>query len=89
MRLSAADIMDAYRQRLRYDCAMARFLNQESWDRARFIAFWGIQPHVKRGKLKNFSELISFPWDEGYKKPKVDQAEEMQRVREFWAKMDK
>lgn len=36
---------------------------QAKWERARFIAFYGLQPHLKRGRLRSFKDLIQFDWE--------------------------
>lgn len=39
---------------------------QEAWERARYLAFYTLSPHAKKGRLKKLSDLGRFPWE---KKP--------------------
>ena len=36
---------------------------QTRWEQTRFIAFYGLQPYTKKGKLKNFKDLVEFEWE--------------------------
>lgn len=35
----------------------------EAWEQSRMIAFFCVSPHTKKGKLRKFSDLIKFPWE--------------------------
>jgi hypothetical protein len=36
---------------------------QQGWEIARYIAFFTISPHTKKGALKTVSDLGKFPWE--------------------------
>mgnify|MGYP000256397844 CR=1 FL=1 len=40
---------------------------QDLYGIARFEAFYGLMPHAKKGKLKKYTDVIRFPWDEKVK----------------------
>jgi len=56
---------------------------QRTWEQARFISFYILQPHAKRGRLRNFKDIIEFEWEkERRKNVEPPTREEM----ETWAK---
>lgn len=48
------------------------------WERARWLAYVGIQPHLKPGKKFNLQDLAKFDWEnESSKKQKKEEIEAM------------
>lgn len=36
---------------------------QAEWERARYIAFYAVTPHVKKGSIRRMRDLGVFPWE--------------------------
>ena len=45
-----------------------------SWEQARFMAFFSVTPHTKKGALNNMKDLVMFEWE---KPEQVELTEEM------------
>lgn len=52
---------------------------QGAWDMARWVSYWAVLPHAKKGSVKNVTSLAKFPWDV---KGANTSAEEMAAIRE-------
>ena len=37
---------------------------KNEWERARYAAFFAVMPHVKKGAIKQPSDLGKFPWEQ-------------------------
>ena len=37
---------------------------QGAWERARYIAFYAVAPHAKKGSFRKLTDLTKFPWEE-------------------------
>lgn len=62
------------------------------WERARWMAYINIQPHVKKGAVSTVQSLAVFPWEEDRLaiNEKVDLDEEQRKkIEEKWAKLDR
>jgi hypothetical protein len=36
---------------------------QSQWEQTRFIAFYGLQPYAKKGRLRTPKDLVEFEWE--------------------------
>ena len=61
---------------------------QDAWERARWIAAVGLQPHMGKGKTIKPQDLITFPWEVQAAPAAVDKAAEEAARRELFAKWD-
>ena len=41
---------------------------QTAWEQTRFMAFYILKPHAKRGRLNNFNDLVEFEWEKEARK---------------------
>ena len=44
---------------------------RQEWERTRWLAMLTITPHVKKGSIKNATDIARFPWEQE-KKPATD-----------------
>ena len=42
---------------------------QQEWERARWMATMGLQPHLQKGKRLKPTDLVEFPWEKRKKAP--------------------
>lgn len=45
------------------------WLQQQEWERSRWLATLMMQPHLKKGSKLKPTDLVVFPWEEEKKKP--------------------
>lgn len=36
---------------------------QTEWEQTRFLAFYGLQPYAKKGRLRTPKDLVEFEWE--------------------------
>lgn len=36
---------------------------QSAWERARYVAFYAVMPHAKKGRLRKLTDMGNFPWE--------------------------
>lgn len=61
--------------------------SEDEWKRARFIAFYSIIPHAKKGKIKKPEDLIKLPSDwQG--KPTMSEEERKEKAKEVLKKIN-
>ncbi len=59
---------------------------QREWEIARWINFYSISPHVKRGSLLKLTDIALFDWEKGTSETKVKSKEEIQKLVKRWQK---
>lgn len=60
--------------------------DRNEWERARCIMWAALAPHCKG--VKNFTDVMRFPWDDEEKKTEVD-VKELDRIRNIAKKLEK
>lgn len=63
-------------------------MERSAWERTRWQTAYLLSVHTKQGQRIKPQDLVTFPWEQP-EKPKALSAEELELMRQRWAKWDK
>ena len=78
--LSPADILLAYRARVKYD----ELREKSAWERMRISAYYAIAPYLEKGKRTTPDKLYPLPWDAPAVPKKIKSKKDLTEAQRAW-----